>query len=98
MEPAWLEEPTTGRELIAEGFAKGFARAYAKAYARVRPQDPPVSEECGLAEALICCLEGRGLPPSDAESARIRGCGDVATLRGWIVRAANAASVDDVLD
>ena len=47
--------------------------------------------------ALLMLLAARGLPGSDEERAMIGGCTDVAVLNQWIVRAATASSVAEVL-
>ena len=48
-------------------------------------------------EALLTILAARELVFSDEQRARIEGCSEVARLDRWIVRAATAASVDQVL-
>jgi hypothetical protein len=56
----------------------------------------------GLAEgkrgALLALLGARGLPVTGKERAAIEGCADPATLDGWIVKAATAGSVGEVLE
>lgn len=45
---------------------------------------------------LLAILADRKLGPSDAARARVEACADCATLERWVVRAASAASEDDV--
>lgn len=52
----------------------------------------------GKREALLMLLEARGLAASDEERATIVACTDVGLVDQWIVRAATAASVAEVLD
>jgi len=47
--------------------------------------------------AILAVLAARGLPVSDDVRARIEACKDAATLDRWIVRAATAASADEIL-
>lgn len=48
---------------------------------------------------MICgrALAARGIPVDAEARARIEACQDLATIDRWIVRAATAASVEDVL-
>jgi len=50
-----------------------------------------------LAEALISVLQARGLPLSNELRARIDAETDLARLKGWVTRAALAASAEEVL-
>jgi hypothetical protein len=51
----------------------------------------------GKAEAVLKFLHARGLRVPAQERARLLGCDDPATLDAWIVAAATAGSVADVL-
>jgi len=53
--------------------------------------------ERGKVEALLMLLEARGLALSEEERAEVVGCGDVNLVNQWIVRAATARSVAEVL-
>jgi len=68
-------------EGIAEGRAEGIAEGQAK----------------GRAEALVAFLRARGLEMTDVQRDRVFACNDLAVLDAWIVRAAVARSVDEVL-
>jgi len=50
----------------------------------------------GVARALLAILGARGIAVSAEARARIDACQDSATLERWIVRAATAASVEEV--
>lgn len=73
----------------AEGFAEGFAEGKAAALTR--------GEMAGRAAAVLTVLAARGIAVSDEIRARITGCTDVATLGRWLVRAATAASAEEVV-
>ena len=51
----------------------------------------------GFIKALIAILRARGFTVSLEARARIDACKDIATLNRWILRAATAVSVEDVL-
>jgi hypothetical protein len=51
----------------------------------------------GKREALLALLGARSLVPSEGELAAIEGCQDPAAFDRWIIRAATAASVGEVL-
>jgi hypothetical protein len=55
-------------------------------------------KQAALIEALLAVLQARGLPPSDAQRARIDAESDLARLKGWVARAAAASSVEAVLN
>jgi len=69
---------------VAEGLAKGVAEGLAKGSA-------------SMARALLAILGARGITVSTEARARIDACKDNATLERWIVRAATAGSVEEVL-
>jgi predicted transposase YdaD len=73
---------TIAEQLRTEGEAKG----------RVE------GEAAGVARSVLMILEARKLRVADAVRARIAGCQDVETLEGWLVRAATAASAEEVFD
>jgi hypothetical protein len=68
----------------AEGLAKGVAEGLAMGIA-------------SLARALLAVLGARGITVSPEARARIDACKDNATLERWIVHAATAGSVEEVL-
>jgi hypothetical protein len=74
-------------ELIrAEGRAEGEADGLLKGKA-----------EAG-AEALLEVLRARGIACGEAQRQRILTTRDLAALRRWLLRAANARHIDEVLD
>jgi hypothetical protein len=48
-------------------------------------------------DALLAILDVRGLPCSEQARARIDACTDPSTLRGWMLRAKTAASIEEIL-
>ncbi len=66
----------------AEGLAEGEARGKAK----------------GVANSILMVLAARKLHVSDDVRRRIEGCTSVETLDHWLVRAATAASADDIFE
>jgi hypothetical protein len=50
------------------------------------------------AESLIAVLSARGLTLTEKQRARIEGCNDLTLLRRWLREAANASSVEEVID
>ena len=51
----------------------------------------------GFVSALLAILGARGLTPSAEARARIEACKDTSTLERWVLRAATAASVEEIL-
>jgi len=50
----------------------------------------------GKAEDILAVLAARGLAVSDAQRQRTLACTDLATLAGWLRRAATVSSCDEV--
>jgi len=71
---------TTADMLRQEGWARGSAAGEAK----------------GKADALCAMLGARGFAVPDAMRQRIAECRDISMLDRWIVRAATAATVDEI--
>ncbi|MFF4172029.1 hypothetical protein [Streptomyces sp. NPDC001744] len=67
-------------EIRDEGRAEGKAEGRAQA----------------AADAILLVLEQRGLDVSDEVRARVTGCDDPETLRGWLARAVTAATAEEV--
>lgn len=65
------------------------------------PTDRPVAQAdqalTTLREGIFAILSARQIPLSDAARARVLACGDLAVLQGWFVRAATAATAQDVI-
>ena len=60
----------------------------------------PGLDEAGMREALTAGLADRPdriEPPTEAQRERVLGCGDEATLDGWIARVLDARTLEDVL-
>lgn len=55
------------------------------------------AEQRSRAQALLMILEARGVAVDDVSRRRILGCEDRDALQGWLVRAATATRVEDVL-
>jgi hypothetical protein len=51
----------------------------------------------GLAHAVLALLASRGLALADRDRFRVLSCADVATLEGWLLRAASARSMGEVV-
>jgi hypothetical protein len=51
----------------------------------------------GIAESVLRILETRGIAVSEAQRQEILSCRDLARLDGWLVRAASASSVGEVV-
>jgi len=86
-----------GAQKRAEGFAQGVAERLAQGVAEGLAQSVVERLAKGVARALLAILEARGITISIEARARIEACKDSATLDRWIVRAATAGSVEEVL-
>ena len=53
--------------------------------------------ELGLQRALVSLLMARGFVVSEAQRQRIVSCTDAEVLNRWVIAAASATSVEDVL-
>jgi hypothetical protein len=80
-----------------EGEAKGRAEGEAKGRAEGEAKGELKGELKGKRDALLALLKARGLSVSADQRAVVRGCADVAKLDQWIVRAATASSMSEVL-
>jgi PD-(D/E)XK nuclease family transposase len=80
-----MDEIQQARDYGAAKEAAGLSRGLAEGLAE------------GMVRALLAVLGARGLPVSTEARARIDACKGSATLDRWIVRAATAVSVEDVL-
>jgi hypothetical protein len=78
-------EAQARKQALAEGEARGEARGKA------------LGEALGQQSALLVLLRARALEPSREDEARVRACTDTAKLARWIVRAATAGSMREVL-
>ncbi|MFJ3814684.1 hypothetical protein [Streptomyces sp. NPDC090056] len=75
-------------EIRDEGRAEGKAQGKAEGKAEGRAQ--------ASADAILLVLEQRGLDVSDGVRARVTGCDDPETLRGWLARAVTAVSAEEI--
>ena len=50
----------------------------------------------GKADTLLKLLQLKGFAPTEAQRERVLGCGDEATLDGWIARVLDARTLADV--
>jgi hypothetical protein len=77
------------KKWIEEGLAKG------RAQGRVEGRAEGLME--GQAKAVLTLLAARGIAVSDEVREQVSVCRDPATLDGWLVRAATATRIEDVL-
>ncbi|HEX2570633.1 MAG TPA: hypothetical protein VH877_13840 [Polyangia bacterium] len=82
------------RTYFAEGEAKGRAEGEAKG----RAEGEAKGRAEGEVRALLALLTARGIAVDPSTRDRILGCTDLEQLERWIVRAATAMSVHEVLD
>ena len=105
MNPDKIPETPAGRRtrlfLEAQGRKRGRiegeVKGRAKGRAQGRAEGRAEGEVKGKLDALLALLKARGLSASAEQRAILRGCTDPVKLDQWIVRAATAASVSDVL-
>jgi flagellar biosynthesis/type III secretory pathway protein FliH len=77
------------KRYVAQGKALG--RAEGEALGRAE------GEALGLARALLAMLKARRIAVPDPLRKRVLACTDVATLDAWIVQAATATAIADVI-
>jgi hypothetical protein len=75
---------------LAEGIERGIEQGIEQGIARGRAEES--------ARAVVAVLQARGLLVSEAFSARLRGCTDLATLERWLQRAVTVARAEDVFE
>jgi hypothetical protein len=92
---AWLQETQMNPDKIPMSPAALKFKAHMKAEGRAEGQAEGRAD--GKREALLELLESRGLSATKGERALIQGCTDPAMLGAWIVQAATARSVAEVL-
>jgi hypothetical protein len=90
-----------GEQKKAEGFTEGktagFTEGKTAGFTEGKTAGFTEGETAGFAKALLAILGARGLTVSSDARARIDACKDRATLDRWILRAATAVSVEEVL-
>ena len=90
---------TEGKEQgRAEGKAEGKVEGKAEGKAEGRAEGLSEGQLLGQAQAVLQLLEGRGLAVTASQRARILACRDGEQLRAWLLRAAIADAVADLLD
>lgn len=92
---ALLREASMNPNKIPETPAARKTRLFLEAQGRKRGRIE--GEVKGKQDALLALLKARGLSVSTEQRRILRGCTDPAKLDRWIVEAAFASSVDDVL-
>jgi hypothetical protein len=101
MNPDKIPESTAARKfrlfLEARGRKQGRIEGEAKGEAKGEARGRAEGEVKGKQGALLALLKARPLPVSAQQRAIIRACADPGELDRWIVRAATAASADEVL-
>ncbi len=80
----WEPQSDFVRKHYSHGFREGEAKGEAKGKAK------------GKAESVLAILAARDIPVSPEAREQILACQDIATLEGWIMRAAKASSVSDI--
>jgi Uma2 family endonuclease len=75
--------------------AQAQVQAQAQA-AQAQAQAAQAQAQAALRETLVALLGARGIVCSDEGRARLDRCTDLATLRGWLLRAASAATEEAV--
>jgi putative YhgA-like transposase len=71
---------TVAEQLVAQGEAKGLAKGKAE----------------GKAQSVLAFLEARGLSVTAAQRARVLDCTDLATLEGWVRKAATVKTTAEL--
>ncbi len=83
---------TLGSRFFSEEFQQAEAKGRVEGEAKGRVE----GEARGLADAVLTLLDARGVAVSQAVRDRIFGCTDQGQLRTWLLRAATAATIEDV--
>jgi hypothetical protein len=86
----WREE---GR---GEGRAEGLEEGRAEGLEEGRVEGRAEGQVRGEAAALLMILQGRGIPITLKISERIMSCTDADVIEGWLLRAAQATTADEV--
>ena len=81
----------------AEGRALGYAEGKALGRAEAHKSELAEGAAAAKAAAILAVLAARGLVVTARDRAHIENCRDLETLDRWIMRAATAASVEEVL-
>jgi hypothetical protein len=101
MNPDKVPETPAARKtrlfLEAQGRKRGRIEGEAKGRAEGEAKGELKGELKGKRDALLALLKARGLSVSPEQRAIVRGCADLAELDQWIVRAATASSMSEVL-
>jgi hypothetical protein len=83
-------------ELEAAAEARGEAKGRVEGKAKGRAEGRAEGEAKGMVKAILEILEARGVAVSPAQREEIGRCSDLARLSRWVVRAALAASAEEV--
>ena len=86
------------RTYFAQGRAEGEAEGRAEGEAKGRAEGEAKGEAKGRAEALLAVLTARGMALDASTRERIVSCTDSEQLQRWIMRAATASSLQEVLE
>jgi hypothetical protein len=91
----WRAFMTTaaGSRFLSEEFQQAEARGLAAGEAK----GLAAGEAKGLADAVLTVLKGRDVPVPQNVRDRILSCTDQDQLRVWLLRAATATTIDDVV-
>jgi hypothetical protein len=96
MDPAKIPMSRAARELMAL-WDQREDRAAAQGRALGLTEGLTAGRATGKREALVTLLGARGLAPTAKQKAAIEGCEDPAQIDRWIVKAATATTVAEVL-
>ena len=90
---SWEPQSDFARKHYGRGFQEGEVKGLSEGKAEGRSEG--IAE--GKAESVLALLAARGIKVSPKTREQILACRDIPTLDGWVLRAANASSLEDVL-
>jgi len=83
-----------GQRFFSENQRRWFEGGEAKGRAVGKTEGRSEGKAEGKAEAVLLVLEGRGLSVSPEQRQRVLRCSDMATLEGWLRKAATVETID----
>lgn len=81
------------KDFVAEALVAQGTPAIRRAEQRAEQR----GEQRSRAQTLLMILKARGVAVDDVSRRRILGCEDRDALQGWLIRAATATRIEDVL-
>lgn len=101
MNPDKIPETPAARKtrlfLEAQGRKRGRIEGEAKGRSKGRAEGRAEGRVEGMQDAILALLKAREVSVSSQQQATLRACTDGAMLDRWLIRAASAASMDEVL-